>query len=144
MTQQQAQQSHYHDSNAITQEFSVDQDVWAKNFRSGPKWSSGVLVKRNGPLSYTVHLSSSVCWNHHIDHLRHRLATEGLSESSEHDSGAFAELPSTLSHSENEHVPANVNNPPIPCTDSPVTCDLELHRYSLRHRRPATRYEPSS
>ena len=131
VTQQQAQHSYYHDSHAITQEFSVDQDVWAKNFRSGPKWSSGVVVKRNGPLFYTVHLSTSVCWNHHIDHLRHRLATEGLSESSEHNSGAFAELPSTLSHSENEHVPANVNNPPIPCTDSPVTCDLELHRYPL-------------
>ena len=117
VTQQQAQQSCYHDSHARTREFSVDQDVWAKNFRSGPKWSPGVVVKRNGPLSYTVRLSSGVCWNRHIDHLRNRLATEDLPESSEHDSEAFTELPSTLSHSENEHMPANVDNPPIPCTD---------------------------
>ena len=42
----------------------------ARNYGSGPKWESAVVVERKGPLSYTVQLDSGVIWRRHIDQLR--------------------------------------------------------------------------
>ena len=42
----------------------------ARNYRSGPKWESAIVVERKGPLSYTVQLNSGVIWRQHIDQLR--------------------------------------------------------------------------
>ena len=42
----------------------------AKNYGGGPKWESGVVVERKGPLSYMVQLDSGVIWRRHIDQLR--------------------------------------------------------------------------
>ena len=72
------------------------------------------MLKCNGPLSYTVRSSSGVCWNHHIDHLCQRQASDNILESPQLDSEAFVELPSTASRSDNEHMSVTVSNPPPP------------------------------
>ena len=41
----------------------------ARNYGSVPKWESGVVVEKKGPLSYTVQLNPSILWCWHIDQL---------------------------------------------------------------------------
>ena len=45
VTKQQGQQACNHDAHARTCEFAIDQEIWARNFRHGHKWSPGVVVK---------------------------------------------------------------------------------------------------
>ena len=63
----QAQQKQHHDHHAKAREFSIGQEVMARNFRAGNKWVPGVIVEK-GPLSYVVRLHSG-------DHLRERGVT---------------------------------------------------------------------
>ena len=68
-----------HDVHAKPHEFTFVQEVWARNFRHGAKWSFGV-VQCDSPHLYSFCLSSGVCWNHHIDHLLLRQATINIQE----------------------------------------------------------------
>ena len=68
--EKQATQKLDHDSHAKLREYKIGDNVMARNYRSGPKWESAVVVKRKGPLSYTVQLDSGLIWRRHIDQLR--------------------------------------------------------------------------
>ena len=120
ITQKQVQQSLYHDSHARTRVFSDGQEVWARNFRHGPKWTPGVVQEHNGPLSYSIRVASGVIWNRHVDHLRRHQALVNIPKNPESDSDAFVDLPSISSQPVNEHVaehvPATVCN--LPSTPS--------------------------
>ena len=56
--EKQAAQKLDHDSHAKLREYKIGDNVMARNFGSGPKWESAVVVERTGPLSYTVQLNS--------------------------------------------------------------------------------------
>ena len=43
-----------HDLHAKAREFLVGQRVMLRNLRDGPKWVPGVVIGRQGPLSYVV------------------------------------------------------------------------------------------
>ena len=68
--EKQAAQKLDHDSHAKLREYKIGDNVMARNYGSGPKWESAVVVERKGPLSYTVQLDSGVIWRRHIDQLR--------------------------------------------------------------------------
>ena len=146
VTQKQALQSLHHDSHARTREFSHGQEVWARNFRHGPKWMPGVVQKCKGSLSYSIIVASGIIWNRHVDHLRRHQALVDIPENPELDADVFVDLPSISSQRENEHVaehvPATVCNPPAPQVNLPGTCEPAHSRYPTRNHRP-TRYSPS-
>ena len=40
-----------------------------RNLRDGPKWVLGVVVGRQGPLSYVVQTTGGEVWNRHVDQI---------------------------------------------------------------------------
>ena len=64
--EKQAAQKLSHDSYAKQREYKIGDNVMARNYGSGPKWESAIVVERKGPLSYTVQLNSGVIWRRHI------------------------------------------------------------------------------
>ena len=76
--EKQAAQKLGHDSHAKQREYKIGDNVMARNYGSGPKWESAIVVERKGPLSYTVQLNSGVIWRRHIDQLR-----DGVSDTSQ-------------------------------------------------------------
>ena len=68
--EKQASQKKQHDSHARVRDLTVGQRVMARNFRNGPRWIPGTVVKQNGPLTYLVKVRDDQVWRRHIDHLR--------------------------------------------------------------------------
>lgn len=52
--ERQAAQKKEHDRRAKQKEYHVGDNVLARNYRNGPKWMTGVVVERKGPLSYVI------------------------------------------------------------------------------------------
>ena len=51
--EKQAAQKLDHDSHAKLREYKISDNAMARNYGSGPKWESAVVVERTGSLSYT-------------------------------------------------------------------------------------------
>ena len=66
----QGQQKARHDRHSRSREFDVGEHVWTRNLREGPRWMSGTIVDRLGPLSYMIRLPNGDLWRRHVDHLR--------------------------------------------------------------------------
>ncbi|RXN38335.1 putative protein K02A2.6-like protein [Labeo rohita] len=66
----QLKQKWYHDQHAKERHLSVSENVYTKNFSSGPTCISGTVQKRTGPLSYTIALGSGQVVRRHIDQVR--------------------------------------------------------------------------
>ena len=60
----------HHDRRAKEREFHIGQEVMVRNLRSGPNYIPGVIVERQGPLSYLVSIQDGVAWHRHVDHLK--------------------------------------------------------------------------
>ena len=60
---------------ALTRELSVGQAVMARNYGSGEKWLPGIIIGRQGPVSYLVQTERGE-WRRHIDQLRARIVLE--------------------------------------------------------------------
>ena len=58
-----------HDVYAKAREFLVGQRVRVRNLRDGPKWVPGVVVGRQGPLSYVVQTTGGEVWKRHVDQI---------------------------------------------------------------------------
>ena len=67
VAKQQEQQS-YHDKRACDRSLDPGQQVLAKNWREGPQWVCGRILRRDGPVSYQVEIGSQV-WKRHVDQL---------------------------------------------------------------------------
>jgi len=65
-------QKNYHDERAKERNFSVGDQVFVKNFYSGPKWLSGEVTAKNGPVSYAVLGTDGTIKRRHVDHIRQR------------------------------------------------------------------------
>ena len=66
----QAEQVKQHDTHAKWRSFQESQKVMARNFRPGPKWVPGTIIKQLGPVSFLVRISEGIEWKRHIDHIR--------------------------------------------------------------------------
>ena len=68
--QKQADQVKQHNTHAKQRSFRENQRVMVKNFRPGPKWVPGIIIKQLGPLSFLVRTSEDLEWKRHLDHIR--------------------------------------------------------------------------
>ena len=59
----------HHDSHAHARNLTIGQRVMVRNFRTGPHWIPGTVVKQNGPLTYLVKVRENQVWKRHIDHV---------------------------------------------------------------------------
>ena len=64
-----SRQKAMHDVHAKAREFLVGQRVRVRNLRDGPKWVPGVVVGRQGPLSYVVQTTGGEVWKRHVDQI---------------------------------------------------------------------------
>ena len=64
-----SRQKAMHDVHAKAREFLVGQRVMLRNLRDGPKWVPGVVVGRQGPLSYVVQTTGGEVWKRHVDQI---------------------------------------------------------------------------
>ena len=60
--EKQENQMKHHDSRARARDFTVGQRVMVRNFRQGPRWIPGTVVKQNGPLTYLVKVRETQVW----------------------------------------------------------------------------------
>ena len=146
----------HHDHRAKYRTFAVDQPVLAKNFRPGPLWVSGRIVKRLAPLTYLVEIQDGVL-RCHVDHLRAVENTQPCSTSleSDTDSPASEEPNSFLSYP--APFPASATLPaaapqaavpvvtpasptPPPSTVGPTPDTDSGRRYPSRVRKPPVRF----
>ena len=68
---QQFQQKQQHDIHARERTFTLNDDVFVKNFASAdPNWLPGKIVAVRGPVSYDIQLKDGKVLHRHIDHLR--------------------------------------------------------------------------
>ncbi|XP_021370583.1 uncharacterized protein K02A2.6-like isoform X2 [Mizuhopecten yessoensis] len=65
--QQQLLQKKQHDQHTKERHFAEGDSIFAKNFYAGPKWKSGEIVSRNGPVSYTIKGENGTVARRHVD-----------------------------------------------------------------------------
>ena len=65
---QQERQKRYHDSRAQDREIEAGQEVMARNFRDGPKWVKGKVVKKIGAVMFEVRVGDGI-WRRHANQL---------------------------------------------------------------------------
>ena len=89
----QAKQKAQHDIHAKEREFTIGQQVLAKNFCSGIKWLPGTITERLGPLTYHVRVKNNLTWKRHVDQLRSRPNQSDTSSLEQSQSDATMTLP---------------------------------------------------
>ena len=146
-----------HDSHAKLREYKSGDSVMAKNYGSGPKWESAVVMERKGPLSYTVQLNSGVIWRRHIDQLRDGAPVTSQDEEvtlRRHTGDLESQGPEQTSNNLSETAepePDNASDPPARAPVSENTgasstgqpapqVEPEPKRYPSRVRQPPPRY----
>ncbi|XP_040355417.1 uncharacterized protein K02A2.6-like [Ixodes scapularis] len=119
--------------------FEVNDEVFVRNFRSGPTWFHATVLQRTGPVSYVVKVRTPDglrTWRRHKDHLR--------------SASTAVTAPSLVGEDDTDTIyPASEADVPPPSTVSarqtvPVTpTNAAPRRYPQRQRRPPDRYEAS-
>ena len=130
--------------------------MFIRNFRPGPKWLEGRIIKRVGPLTYLVGTSLLGKVRRHIDSIRKRTSSDtqpwGTTSLESLPFCTFNEeavteqsTPISPEHTEEAAVPEAVPDPAVPeavLDQYPVVehnTDTNLRR-STRNRRPPDRF----
>ena len=69
VVQKQAIQKPAYDCWAKARKFHMGQEIMCKNLRPDPKYIPGVIVERQGPLTYLMEVHNDIIWHRHSDHL---------------------------------------------------------------------------
>lgn len=77
---EQDRQKLHHDTRSKEREFEIEQAVWVRNYRDGPKWIKGVVVDKLGPVSYLVKTMNGDLWRRHVDQLRAAMDSENVTD----------------------------------------------------------------
>eukprot|EP00731_Ephydatia_muelleri_P002173 Em0001g2173a len=163
---QQAHQKLIHDKHARGREFVVGQNVMVRNLLNGPKWVSGVISERRGPLTYLVEVGPNQYWRRHVDHIRDKgdsTLREGTEEGKSFgipdgpiQADSAMDIPEQDTNEpymndqypgrvaeypavENTELPEPVAEPPVVNEHLPAP-ETGIHRYPQRQRRPPDRY----
>ena len=91
----QAEMKRQHDAHSRDREFDIGETVLARNLREGPKWLTGTIIERTGPVSYRVQVNEQV-WRRHTDQLlssQTRVTEETVPESLESQLCTEMEVP---------------------------------------------------
>ena len=83
--EKQLQQKADHDHHTRARQFSVGDAVFVKNFRPGPDWLPANIIAKLGPLSYLVDTTDGQLWRRHVDHLKSRAVSTGISQPEKSD-----------------------------------------------------------
>ena len=102
-------QKGYHDSSCQVREYSMGQRVQTYNFRSGPCWVAGVVVRKLGVLTQLVQVDSGMFWRRHVDHLR-----PAIDSSVEAKLHTEPELPDLSQTDHGDYAPHNDNDHELP------------------------------
>ncbi len=114
------------DRNTRMKTFGIEETVWVRNYRGEKRWISGIILKRNGPLSYELQVADGLIWRRHADQLRHRTETAKISTSSETKTGT-SNVESEIS--EPDLIETTVDNSTINRDTNNVPVDNEqIHR----------------
>ena len=134
VTDKQTRQKYYHDRKSKQREFEIDQTVLVENPGKDPKWLTGIILERLGPITYKVKVGEYI-WKRHIDQmLRSEVETQDRNDNL--DIEAFEAMSSTFTDSPQTRAPvinerySGSRHPPEP-------------RYSQRTRHPPIRLDPS-
>lgn len=135
--EKQADQVFTHDRRVKERTFILNQHVLVKNFRPGPQWVSGKIVRQLAPLTFTVEVQDGMLWRRHVDHLKAigDPYKQDLAVSVSNDADVLS-YPSTP-------VPASpVSCPPAPVEITPnVSSPMSSgRRYPDRARKPPDRF----
>ena len=70
----QAMQRKHHDETCQIRNFTVGDEVFVRNFSSGPRWIPGIIVEITGPVSVKVRLNNANCSvvRRHFDQVREK------------------------------------------------------------------------
>lgn len=153
---QQLQQKQGHDKKARQRDFEVGTEVLTRNFRSGPKWSQGTIIKKNGPVTYDVSVAGEI-WKRHVDQI---LRYEGSYQSTVQDSTteefdqSGLDTPQTITEPlapEPVRVPVDTNGQPEEQEVSSsvvdeipgATEDAVSRKYPSRVHQPPKRFNPA-
>lgn len=160
---QQEKQKSYHDCRAKKREFSVGASVWIRNPVSGDKWLPGVVLSKDGSVTYQVELNTGRVRKCHVEQMRTRTvsSTEIVSPESPPEttsispsivipeqivpSTSVTEPPVVSSPSDESRVldstPSSNEQTDSTSVEPSVEPNIEL-RSSTRNRKPVNRYEP--
>ncbi|XP_037501537.2 uncharacterized protein K02A2.6-like [Rhipicephalus sanguineus] len=125
--------------------FCINDSVLVRNYRGSPKWVRGTVLKKTGPVSYKVIVTTprgKFIWRRHLDQLLASTGTVVTPRASEPDfTEGFLALPQSQAGDQStseEPVPMEAGPPaPAPPSETPAP----ERRYPSRQRRPPDRYE---
>nr|XP_037279883.1 uncharacterized protein K02A2.6-like [Rhipicephalus microplus] len=125
--------------------FCINDSVLVRNYRGSPKWVRGTVLKKTGPVSYEVIVTTprgKFIWRRHLDQLLGGTGTVTTPRASESDfTEGFLALPQSQAGDQStseEPVPMEAASPvPTPPSETPAP----ERRYPSRQRRPPHRYE---
>ena len=169
--QKQAQQKWNHDQRVLQVSFNMGDWVFVKNYRHGPGWLPGTVVRQKGPVSYDVQVAGEV-WHRHMDQLRNHYGTttttafphnetpvthnqtaassEEVIETQEHPGPTDTQVTKPQSYSTTmvEPEPVEVTGPGIPFqtqettrSHSDLTTGAKESCYPVRRRKPPDRLD---
>ena len=72
----QSEQKQNHDNRARNRSFSTQQDVYVRNFGTGPQWIRAQIREQHGPLSFTCRLQDGRIVKRHQNHIKARYQRE--------------------------------------------------------------------
>ena len=72
----QNEQKQYHDDKARDRSFTMQQDVYVRNFGTDPLWIPAVIQEQHGPVSFICRLQDGRIVKQHQDHLKIRYRSE--------------------------------------------------------------------
>jgi len=61
----QADQKQYSDRNRRVRNFTIGQEVMARDFRQGDKWAHGKIIDQLGPVLYLIQCNDGLVWRRH-------------------------------------------------------------------------------
>lgn len=143
LQEKQMKQKFYHDRHAKKRHVTEGDQVYTKNFGSGPIWIPGTVQKQTGPVSCTVALGNGQVVRRHIDQVRSRYAVPAeetleleetsLKEEEELTSTAGVTLPKDTNVEQKEEMAKEVLR-----SESPVVKGhLELRRSTRQKKTPS-------
>ena len=133
----QAEQKGSHDQRVKLRDFFPGSLVNVRNYLGDAKWIPGIILRKLGPLTYSVDVGGNRTVKRHIDQLRQRM------ESTEVSSQPVSQSPTTddfyYPYDQDVPAPPPARPPHDPCPRIPRQVEEEP-RYPQRQHRPPDRF----
>ncbi|KAM7280978.1 uncharacterized protein ISCGN_006089, partial [Ixodes scapularis] len=126
-------------------------NVLVRNYRSSPRWLLGTVLKKTGPASYQVQVTTprgKFIWRRHLDQLLSQTRPTATPVPSDTDDAegflVFSPGEPSLPATVQEHGPQQPHTIPQRDPVPPTGRSTSEGRYPSRERRPPDRYEARS